>query len=264
MSETSITFLGCGTSGGVPLVGNRWGACNPDNPKNSRRRSSIFIEHRTQNESTRLLIDATPDARLQLLDANITEIDALLITHCHADHIAGLDDLRGLNNLMHRPINLYAQTSFIDILTNRFPYAFEATQQSFYSKPSFKSHALSEEQGIFTVNSLAIHYFKQKHGAGFSTAFRFGNWAYCTDVSDYSTEDLSHLAGIDVWIVDCLRPDKPHPSHAALPQILEWNQIIKPREIYLTHLGIESDYDALNELTPTHIKPAWDGLVIKI
>lgn len=256
-TKTKITILGCGTSSGVPLLGNRWGDCDPHNEKNRRRRSSILIER----EGTRLLVDATPDLREQLLEHDISAIDALLITHCHADHIGGLDDLRGLNNLMGRPIELYGEQSCVAMLKNRIPYAFEALEQSLYIKPSFKVHELGEE-GSFTVGAFDITYFQQMHGSGFSTGFRFGSIAYCTDVSDFSPKALQHLEGVELWIVDCLRPCQKHPSHAILPQILEWCDQIECKEALLTHLGSESDYETMEKLTPSHIKIAWDGLVL--
>ena len=257
--ETTVTFLGCGTSSGVPLLGNRWGACDASNPKNRRTRSSVIIER----GGTRLLIDATPDVRAQLLSHNIDHIDALLITHCHADHIGGLDDLRGLNNLMKKSIDLYCEASCLDIIQKRIPYAFADEPPTCYVKPSFTPHALDTE-GTLSLGAFSIVYFEQHHGSGYSTGFRFGTVAYCTDVSDLSPRALHHLHGVDVWIIDCLRARHPHPSHAILPQVLQWREMIGCRQVILTHLGAESDYESMEAITPPYVSLAWDGRVVSV
>ena len=163
--QLEITVLGCGSSSGVPAIGNNWGNCNPENPKNRRLRSSILIE----SPSVSILVDATPDLRQQLLNANVMNLDAVLITHCHADHINGIDDFRFLNVLMKKDLNLYATRENIDEIRRRFAYVFDELSpkaNGFYYKPCLIPNEIN---GSFKVKNLDILSFQQDHCFGFST-----------------------------------------------------------------------------------------------
>ena len=180
----SIQILGCGSSSGVPAIGNNWGACNPNNPKNKRLRSSIYIK----TKKTKILIDATPDLRQQLLNASVTNLDAVFVTHTHADHINGIDDFRFLNVIMNKHINLYASKKSIEEIKRRFSYVFEDLSpeaKGFYYKPCLIPNEINEK---FFVNELEIYGFPQNHGYTESTGYRINNMAYCTDVIEFSDE----------------------------------------------------------------------------
>jgi len=252
-----ITVLGCGGSGGVPLIGGKWGACDPDNPKNRRRRVSIFVEW----NGARILVDTSPDFREQMLDAGIRYLDAVLYTHAHADHLHGLDDLRGMNRLMQRPIDVYASAETLRQIEERFGYAFTPLQpgSSFY-KPTLVPHAVD---GPFVIGDVApIVPFEQDHGFSKTLGFRFGRFGYSTDVVELDDRAFDMLDGIDTWIVDCLRYE-PHPTHSHLEKTLAWIERVGAKRAYLTHMDIGFDYDELRRRLPPHVEPAYDGLVIE-
>ena len=254
-----ITILGCGSSSGVPAIGNNWGKCNPNNPKNRRLRSSILIK----TPRAKLLIDATPDLRQQLLNANVKSLDGILITHCHADHINGIDDFRFLNVIMNQDLHLYATKKNIDEIKKRFSYVFEklAPQaKGFYYKPCLIPHEIN---GLFKINSLEILSFQQDHGFVESTGFRINNFAYSSDVFDLSENVFKKLENLDLWIVDCLRFE-PHKSHAHLEKVLKWINRLKPKRTILTHMNYEIDYDHINSLLPKNCEAAYDGLKLNL
>lgn len=254
-----IIILGCGSSSGVPAIGNNWGNCDPNNPKNRRLRSSILIKCDNLN----ILVDATPDLRQQLLNANVTSLDAVLITHCHADHINGIDDFRFLNVLMKKDINLYATRQNIDEIKNRFSYVFEKLSpksKGFYYKPCLIPHEIN---GVFKVKGLKITSFQQDHGFIESTGFRIKNFAYSSDILNISDDLLKKLKGLDLWIVDCLRFE-PHGSHAHFDKVMKWINEIKPKRTVLTHMNYEVDYDYINSLLPENCQAAFDGLKLEV
>ena len=254
-----ITILGCGSSSGVPAIGNKWGSCNPNNPKNRRLRSSILIQYNDIN----ILVDATPDLRQQLLNAKIKSLDGVLITHCHADHINGIDDFRFLNVLMKRDLNLYATKQNIDEIRKRFAYVFEELSpqaKGFYYKPCLVPN---EIDGLFQVNNLEILSFQQDHGFIESTGFRIKNFAYSSDILNLSEDVFAKLENLDLWIVDCLRFE-PHKSHAHYEKVMNWVERLKPKKTILTHMNYEIDYDHINSLLPQNCKAAYDGLKLKL
>jgi phosphoribosyl 1,2-cyclic phosphate phosphodiesterase len=253
-----VTVLGCGGSGGVPLIGGNWGACDPDDPRNRRRRVSILVDW----NGAQILVDTSPDFREQLLDAGVRHLDAVLYTHAHADHLHGLDDLRGMNRLMQRPIDVYASADTLCQIEERFGYAFVPLKpgSSFY-KPTLVPHAVD---GPFAVGDAApIVPFEQDHGFSTTLGFRFGRFAYSTDVVELDDRAFEVLAGIDTWIVDCLRYE-PHPTHSHLEKTLGWIERVGAKRAYLTHMDIGFDYDELKRRLPPHVEPAYDGLVIEI
>lgn len=256
--SVNITILGCGSSSGVPAIGNDWGACNPSNPKNRRLRSSILLKIK----KTQILVDATPDLRQQLLNANVKHLDGVLVTHTHADHINGIDDFRFLNVIMKKHINLYATEENINEMKKRFSYVFEDLSpeaNGFYYKPCLIPNSID---GEFQINDLKIHSFPQNHGFSESTGFKVNNVAYCTDVLEFSKESFKLLYNLDLLIIDCLR-FKPHRTHAHLDKVLDWIKELKPNKTVLTHMNYEVDYDYLSSLLPTNCMAAYDGLVVE-
>ncbi len=253
-----VTMLGSGPSWGVPRIGGDWGACDPTNPKNRRRRVSILVE---EGGST-LLVDTSPDLREQLLDARATQIDAVLFTHCHADHTHGIDDLRSVNRMMGKPLPIYADPFTMAELKSRFRYIFtpadpEAT--AFY-KPAVEPHEIG---GPFTVAGIEVLPFVQDHGFSETMGFRFGRFAYSTDALALDERAFAALQGIEVWIVDCIRR-APHPTHSHLERTLQWIARVKPRRAYFTHMDQSLDYEALKRELPAGIEPGYDGLVIEL
>ena len=255
---TKITILGCGSSNGVPSVGLGWGACNPENPKNRRLRSSILIEEAGQ----KILVDVGPDFREQALAADIRHIDAILFTHSHADHVHGIDDLRWINVAMHQPIDIYASAETIQTLEHRFNYVLQPLAEGvdFYYKPVLVPHQID---GHLDIGGVPVKVFPQDHGFCESLGFRVGNFAYSTDVVNLPEYSHQFLYDLDVWVVDCMRL-KPHSTHAHLEKVMGWIAEFKPRQVYFTHMSIQVDYDQINDMTPDHVGPAYDGLVIEI
>ncbi|HZH26982.1 MAG TPA: MBL fold metallo-hydrolase [Azospirillaceae bacterium] len=251
-----VTILGCGGSGGVPLIGNDWGDCDPANPRNRRRRCSILVEAAGQV----VLVDTPPDLREQLLDANVRHLDAVLYTHSHADHVHGIDDLRAVNWLVGRPMDVYADRETLDDLQSRFDYCFSKPKGTFFARPALTAHEIT---GPFDINGLEVFPFIQDHGYTRSLGFRFGRFAYSTDVVHLDEAAFAALEGVEVWIVDSTRRT-PHPVHAHLEATLGWIERVRPRRAYLTHMNQTMDYDTLMRELPAGVEPAYDGLVIEV
>jgi phosphoribosyl 1,2-cyclic phosphate phosphodiesterase len=252
-----VRILGCGSSGGVPLLGGKWGECDPAEPRNRRRRVSILIEH----EGSSILVDTSPDLREQLLDAGTRRLDAVLFTHAHADHLHGIDDLRGFNRLMQRPIPVYASADTLADIGRRFDYVFTpiAPGGSFY-KPTLIPHAID---GPFELAGLRIVPFEQDHGFSKTLGFRIGGLAYSTDVVDLDDAAFAILSGVELWIVDCLRYD-PHPTHSHLAKTLSWIARVKPQRAVLTHMDVDLDYATLSRALPPGVEPGYDGLLMDV
>jgi phosphoribosyl 1,2-cyclic phosphate phosphodiesterase len=261
----SFTILGSGSSGGVPRPALGWGACDPNNPRNRRRRTSLLVERRNGAGVTRVLVDTSPDLREQLLDAEVDWLDAVLFTHEHADHTHGIDDLRGLFIRRRRPVDVYLDEPTSKALRARFGYCFEAPAGSEYP-PIVTEHRL--EPGLpVTVNGeggpITALPVLQEHGDIPSLGFRFGRLAYSCDLSGLPEASIAALAGTEVWIVDALRY-RPHPSHFSVDDALAWIARIKPGRAILTNLHADLDYDELRRKLPAHVEPAFDGLKVDI
>ncbi|MER2519109.1 MAG: MBL fold metallo-hydrolase [Bdellovibrionales bacterium] len=253
-----VTVLGCGSSGGVPLIGNRWGLCDPQEPRNRRSRASVLIE----DSKTVALVDMTPDARTQLLACDLQDLTAVLFTHAHADHCHGIDELRSLNWLTGKPIDIFAGQETLEELRARFPYALGETRspgRSAFYKPTMVTHVI---EGAFAVNGLRVLPFAQKHGPIQSLGFRFGAFAYSTDVSELGEAAFAVLEGVRYWVVDAVRRE-PHPTHTHLARTLDWIARVRPERAWLTHMNETMDYQALLKELPSHVQPAHDGLVIE-
>lgn len=258
-----ITVLGCGSSGGVPRVGGDWGDCDSANPKNRRRRCSIMLEQRTQGGTTRVLIDTSPDLREQMLSENVTEIDGVWYTHEHADHTHGIDELRAFYLRQRRKVPIWADAPTSAMLMSRFAYCFASPEGSDYP-PILRHHAIVSGQEFATDGAggpLSALPFNMSHGNINALGFRMGNVAYSPDVNDLDSHAVACLQGLDLWIVDALRRTR-HPSHFSLSETLTWIERLKPKRAILTNMHIDLDYGTLCRELPSHVKPAYDGLVI--
>jgi phosphoribosyl 1,2-cyclic phosphate phosphodiesterase len=260
-----VTILGCGTSGGVPRIGNVWGACDPSNPKNRRRRCALLVQREGPKGVTNVLVDTPPDLRDQLLDANVGLLDGVLYTHDHADHTHGIDDLRVVVYNGNRRLPVYSDEATLQLLRRHFDYCFETPAGSDYPAILLPKEIAPGETvpiggrgGI--VEALA---FRQIHGRGTTLGFRFGGLAYSPDVNDFPEESVELLRGLDVWIVDALRYTF-HPSHFSVGQALTWIDRLKPKRAILTHMHIDLDYATLARELPPGVEPAYDGMVIEV
>lgn len=260
-----LTILGCGSSGGVPRVGNDWGRCDPQNPRNRRRRCAALVERFGSGGVTTVLIDTGPDIREQLLSVRLQALDGVLYTHDHADHTHGIDDLRPLAYAMKRRVPVWFDARTRDSLVTRFTYCFETPPGGNYP-PILEAHDIVPPQAVRisgrggVIEAIPV---VQEHAEIQSLGFRIGNFAYSPDISGLPEASIPLLEGLDLWIVDALRPT-PHPSHFSLGQALAWIERLRPKRAILTHLTAELDYGALKRELPAHIEPAYDGMVIEL
>ncbi len=261
-----ITILGCGSSGGVPRVGGDWGACDPDNPKNRRRRCSLLVERfNAQNDATRVLIDTSPDMHSQLTDMGIRWLDGVLYTHEHADHTHGIDDLRALAINGKRRIDTYMDESTRQAVENKFSYCFKTAPHSDYP-PILTNHLIVAGAPVVIDGpggTITLVPFEQLHGSINSLGYRIGNLAYSSDLHDLPDKSLAVLDDLDVWIVDALRY-RPHPSHFNVEDALNWINRIKPKRAVLTNMHVDIDYDSLRKELPQGIEPAFDGMAFDL
>jgi phosphoribosyl 1,2-cyclic phosphate phosphodiesterase len=261
MGALRFTILGCGSSGGVPRLGGHWGACDPANPKNSRRRCAMLVEQEGPEGTTRVLIDTGPDLRSQLLDAGVGVLDAVIYTHSHADHVHGLDDLRMIVFNTRRRLTVWADGDTQAALLDRFAYAFVQPEGSPYP-PILRMKTID---GPFTIDGpggpITFTPFRVNHGSIDALGFRVRDLAYLPDVAEMTGEAWEAVADLDCWIVDALRRD-PHPTHSHLEQTLDWIRRAAPKRAVLTNMHIDLDYVTVNEETPDHIHPAYDGMQI--
>lgn len=252
-----VTVLGCGTSTGVPRIGNDWGVCDPNNPKNRRTRSSILVEH----EDFRILVDTGPDLRAQLLANAIDLVDAVIWTHDHADHCHGIDDLRQLYLLSKRPIAGFASAATAAALRHRFGYVFQGNAG--YPATATLS-ALRQEinVGPFTIKSV-----QQPHGPVQSSGLRFEasgkSAAYAIDFSEITPGMMALYRNADLLVADCLR-EQPHPTHAHVAMTLDLFAQTGAKSGLITHMDKSMDYAEVSAMLPAHIRPAFDGLTMEI
>ena len=275
MSDMRVTILGCGSSGGVPRLGGDdgagyWGDCDPDEPKNRRTRCSILVQRAhakhgfAQGETTNALVDTSPDMRAQLLAARCGHLDAVLYTHDHADQCHGIDDLRMIAIAMRKRVPTYVDEATTGHLLRRFDYCFEQAPGSMY--PAILDKIDMPACGTpFDVKGagapLPAVAFLQYHGNVNSLGFRFGPFAYSSDVVGLPEESFDVLAGVDTWIVDALQMT-PHKTHAHLDLTLEWIKRVKPRRVILTNLHVHMDYQTLRRTLPAGVEPGYDGMVL--
>jgi phosphoribosyl 1,2-cyclic phosphate phosphodiesterase len=260
-----LTILGCGSSAGVPRIGGHWGACDPANPKNRRRRCSVMVERQESGCTTRLLIDTSPDLRQQLLDTGVGVLDAVLYTHDHADHTNGIDELRAIALNTRARVPVWADKRTGDMLLTRFNYCFQMAPGSDYP-PILRLNRLTPGKPVEVVGpggAITALPFEVKHGTIRALGFRIGKTAYTPDLNGIPEESLAALSGLDLWIVDALRL-KPHPSHFTLEEALQWIGQLKPERAVLTNMHIDLDYEALSIQLPPHVQPAYDGMALDI
>jgi phosphoribosyl 1,2-cyclic phosphate phosphodiesterase len=252
-----IRILGCGTSTGVPRIGNDWGSCDPAEPKNRRRRVSILVGA----GGRRILVDTTPDLRDQLIDAGIGTIDAVIWTHEHADHAHGIDDLRQLFHNAGAPIPGFATERTLRSLTGRFDYVF---QGKWGYPASVSAQPLGQETQIAGIIIRAV---EQPHGAITSTGLLFVHGGksigYSTDFNELNDGMITLFEGVDLWIVDALR-HRPHPSHSHVERTLSYIERLRPRRAVLTHMDNSMDYRSLLRELPPHVEPGFDGMEIEL
>ena len=252
-----VTILGCGSSTGVPRVGNDWGACDPNEPKNRRSRCSIVVD----SGQTRLLVDTAPDLRQQLLDTETNDVDAVVYTHVHADQTHGIDDLRVLFLRKRARVPVYGDAETLAILRRRFDYIFDQPANSPYP-PIAETYDI-QPQTPFRIGDIEATAFLQEHGNIMSLGLRFGEIAYSNDVNALDEHAFEVLAGVKVWIVDALRYT-PHPTHAHLDLTLEWVARVKPERAVLTNMHVDMDYQTLRRALPEDGEPAYDGMIIDV
>jgi phosphoribosyl 1,2-cyclic phosphate phosphodiesterase len=252
-----VRILGCGTSSGVPRIGNDWGECDPADPRNRRRRASILVTL----DDARILVDTGPDLREQLLDAGVSDVEAVLWTHDHADHCHGIDDLRQLFHARGAPVAGFARRQTADSLRQRFAYAFEGKG----GYPPVATATLLPDD--MELGGIRIRIVDQPHGDITSAGIRFDaegkSVAYSTDFHLLTEEMTALFKGVDLWIVDALRR-RPHPTHAHLAQTLDWIGAVKPKRAILTHMDQSMDYETLRAELPGHVEPGYDGLEVNL
>jgi phosphoribosyl 1,2-cyclic phosphate phosphodiesterase len=257
----SLTILGCGSSAGVPRPALGWGACDPNNPKNRRRRCSLLVERAGDRGLTRVVIDTSPDLREQLIDANVDHIDAVFLTHEHADQTHGIDDLRSVVLHQRRRIPVYLNQSTADHILLRFSYCFVAPPGSDYP-PILDNHAIEAGESRTIEGKggpVALSAFILQHGNIPALGYRIADAAYTPDVSDIPPESWPYLQNLDLWIIDGLRY-AGHPSHFSVNDALSWIDRFKPRRAVITNMHSDLDYEVLRLSLPPTIVPAYDGM----
>ena len=258
----ALTILGCGSSAGVPRPALGWGACDPNNPKNRRRRCSLLVERAGDHpEVTRILIDTSPDLREQLIDANVDHIDAVFLTHEHADQTHGIDDLRSVVLHQRRRIPVYLSQSTAKDIMLRFAYCFVSAPGSGYppildrySIEGGDSQSIEGKGGTVVISSFLL-----QHGNIPALGYRIGDAAYTPDVSDIPRQSWHFLQNLDLWIIDGLRY-AGHPSHFSINDALSWIDRFKPRRAVITNMHSDLDYEVLRLSLPPTIVPAYDRM----
>lgn len=257
-----FTILGCGSSGGVPRADGDWGACDPANPRNLRSRCSLLVRRLGEGAEveTTAIVDTSPDLRLQTVRAGARRLDAILLTHDHADQVHGIDDVRAFFIRQRAKVACHMDVATDASMMRRFGYIFEPEG----GYPAICERRPIEAHGArWSVDgpsgAIPVVTFDQDHGGVRTVGYRFGDVAYSSDVVDLEEAAFEALAGLDVWIVDALRY-RPHPTHAHLARTLEWIARLKPRRAILTNLHIDLDYETLSAELPPGVEAAFDGL----
>ncbi|SFI49443.1 MBL fold metallo-hydrolase [Jannaschia pohangensis] len=263
MGVLRFTILGCGSSGGVPRLGGHWGDCDPSNPRNRRRRCSLLVERVVEAGTTRVLVDTSPDLREQLLDAGVGNLDGVVWTHAHADHVHGIDDLRMIVFNQRARLDVWADGPTQAALDARFGYVFETPEGSSYPpilnrNPLDGPATITGAGGAITFNPVPVG-----HGDMDALGLRIGDLVYMPDINTIPPESEWLISGLKVWILDALRRT-PHPSHLSLPEALAWFERMTPERGVLTNMHVDLDWETVNAETPDHVTPAWDGMVIEL
>jgi phosphoribosyl 1,2-cyclic phosphate phosphodiesterase len=262
-----FTILGCASSPGVPRLNGDWGACDPENPKNRRTRTALLVEQIAPDGGrTVVAIDTGPDFREQMIAAKVQHLDAVLYTHAHADHLHGIDDIRGYFHTQKQRIPIYADPLTMERIRQGFGYCLETPPGGNYP-PIVTPHLIEAlDDGVVIEGAggrIRFIAHMQAHGDVHSLGFRVGDVAYCTDVSDFPEASLERLKNLDLLIIDALQYTR-HPSHLSLEQALDWIARLGAKRAILTHMHTPLDYKTVLEETPAHVEPAYDGLSIEI
>lgn len=257
-----VTILGSGASSGTPSIESGWGACDPENPRNRRRRPSLLIETRGR----RLLVDTSPDLREQLLAAGVTHLDGVILTHGHADHLHGIDDIRGINRRMGAAIDLWADHHTLATVAERFAYVVAPLREgaTAYYKPTLVPHGYTAGEA-FTAAGIEVTSFEQDHGFSRTHGLLFGNFAYTTDLVRLPDESIDFLKGrVDTWVVGAFAWE-PHPTHLHVDAVLHLRERLgMPRRTVITHMSNRIDYQALTNYLPEGVEAAYDGMVVEV
>lgn len=263
MARLRFTILGCGSSGGVPRIGNHWGDCDPANPRNRRSRCSLLVERVDGEGRTRLLIDTSPDMRAQLLAADVSLLDAVVYTHSHADHVHGIDDLRQIVGQSRRRLPVWADPPTQEALFDRFGYVFVQPVGSSYP-PICDMHTI---RGPFEIagdgGAIGLEPIRVQHGDIEALGFRIGGLVYMPDVNEIPESAWERLQGLDWWILDALRR-RPHPTHAHLALSLDWIARARPVSAVLTNMHNDLDHAVIEAETPANVHAAFDGMVLEL
>ncbi len=256
-AERELVFLGSGTSMGVPMIGCECAVCTSPEPKNQRMRPSVLL----QLPGGTLLIDTSPELRLQLVRERISLVHAVLYTHYHADHLFGLDDVRVFPHKLEKQLPIYCASDVEEVIRQAFSYAFHAPPGNpLFVLPALEFHRIDNTP--FEVLGQQVVPIPLIHGRFNVFGYRFGNLAYCTDVNVIPDTSWPLLEGLDTLILDCLKPGKSHPSHFGLEEALTVIERINPKLCYLTHMSHQMDFTNPPELPP-HVRMAYDGLRIR-
>jgi phosphoribosyl 1,2-cyclic phosphate phosphodiesterase len=261
----TFTILGCGSSGGVPRIGGDWGACNPRNAKNRRRRCSMLIEQSSDDARTKVLVDTSPDMREQMLTTNVASLDGVWYTHEHADHTHGIDELRAFFLRQRERIHIWADAPTSAMLETRFAYCFKTPPGGAYP-PILEKHLIEPGRIMETEGpggAIKCLPFTVHHGDIEAIGFRVASVAYTPDLNGIPDASLPALEHLDVWIIDALR-QTPHPTHFSLSEALHWIDQLKPKRAILTNMHLDMDYDELRKSLPGNVEPAFDGLSFTI
>lgn len=257
----TLTILGCGSSAGVPRPALGWGACDPNNHRNRRRRCSLLVEQTSGHGTTRIVIDTSPDLREQLIDTNVDHIDAVFLTHEHADQTHGMDDLRSVVIHMRKRIPVYFNQSTAKDIMARFSYCFISPEGSDYppiltrhSIEAGHSQTIGGKGGEVTMTAFLV-----QHGNIPALGYRIGNAAYTPDLNDIPPESFGALENLDLWIVDGLRYTG-HPSHFSINDALSWIERFKPKRAVITNMTADVDYEVIRQSLPAGVVPAYDGM----
>ncbi|MFT9417038.1 MBL fold metallo-hydrolase [Acetobacter sp.] len=259
-----VSVLGCGGSSGVPALGGpdghgQWGTCDPAEPRNRRSRASIFLR---MEDGCGVLVDTGPDLRAQLLAHGISAFGNVIYTHAHADHVSGLDELRGINRQIGKAITAYGTAEVLGELQERFGYVFKPHTSPHFFRATLDVHPVPWGQHI-NIGGYAFTLFEQNHGYVTSTGVRCGAFAYSTDVVELPEPSVACLRGVHTWMVDCFQKT-PHGAHAWLDRVLEWKALIQPERVILTHMGAEMDWGWMREHLPPGVEAAWDGMSFEL
>ncbi|TPP11136.1 MBL fold metallo-hydrolase [Rhizobium glycinendophyticum] len=262
-----FTLLGCSSSPGVPRINGDWGNCNPGNPKNRRSRASFLIEQiAPDGGKTVVVVDTGPDFREQMIRSKVEHIDAVIYSHAHADHLHGIDDLRGYFHSQHKRIPIYAEPYTMSRIEEGFGYCLKTPPGSAYP-PIVEPHVIEDLSQPIDIGgaggTISLTPLKQQHGDILSVGLRVGDVAYCCDVSDFPAETVAKLSGLDLLFIDALQY-RPHPSHLSLEQALGWIERLAPKRAVLTHMHTPLDYDTVMAETPASVEPGYDLFSVSV